>query len=127
MQEKHLYEYAVIRVLPLVEREEFINVGIILFCKQAKFIKVLFQFDEKRIKSFSQNIDLEQLKANCQAFEKIAHGEKIGSVIAEMDLPSRFRWLTAVRSSVLQTSRPHTGLCKDLEQTVKRLLDDFTG
>jgi len=125
MQEKYLYEYAVIRVLPVVEREEFINVGIILFCKQAKFIKVYFAINENKIKLFSKDLDLEQIKSNLLSFEKIAHGGKNSGPIALMDLPSRFRWLTAMRSSVIQTSRPHPGLCQDLEKTCKRLFEEL--
>lgn len=125
MQEKHLYEYSVIRVLPAVEREEFVNVGIIMFCKKAKFIKVLFTLNEKRLDYFSNDLDVDQLKLNLLSFEKIAVGDKSGGKIAEMDLPSRFRWLTAVRSSVIQTSRPHPGMSVDLEKTAQRLFEDL--
>ncbi len=125
MQEKHLYEYAVIRVLPAVEREEFLNAGIILFCKKAKFIKVYFTLNETKLRSFSGELDIEQLQLNLESLEKIACGDKAGGPIAEMDLPSRFRWLTAVRSSAIQTSRPHPGLCDDLEKTAKRLFEEL--
>jgi len=125
MQEKHLYEYAVIRVLPAVEREEFLNVGIILFCKKAKFIKVYFILDESKLRSFSGELDLDQLRLNLESLEKIARGDKAGGPIAEMDLPSRFRWLTAVRSSAIQTSRPHPGLCDNLDKTAKRLFEEL--
>lgn len=125
MQEKYLYEYAVIRVLPFVEREEFINVGIILFCKKEKYIRVLLHINEAKLRSFSSDIDLEQIKLNLQSFEKIAMGAKNCGPIAELDVPSRFRWLTAVRSSAIQTSRPHPGLCNDLEQTAQRLFSEL--
>ncbi|MFV8342587.1 DUF3037 domain-containing protein [Flavobacterium sp. XS2P39] len=125
MQEKHLYEYAVIRVVPRVEREEFLNVGIVLFCKKAKFIKVFCSMNEAKLQLFSADLDLEQLHLNLQAFEKVAHGEKSGGPIAQFDIPLRFRWLTAIRSSAIQTSRPHPGLCDDLEQTVKRLFEEL--
>lgn len=125
MQEKHLYEYAVIRVLPAVEREEFLNAGIILFCKKAKFIKVHVTINEARLRCFSTELDLEQLQLNLHSFEKIACGDKTGGPIAEMDVPSRFRWLTAVRSSAIQTSRPHPGLCDDLEKTARRLFEEL--
>ncbi|MDI6033804.1 DUF3037 domain-containing protein [Flavobacterium sp. LB2P84] len=125
MQEKHLYEYAVIRVVPRVEREEFLNVGIILFCKKAKFIKVLCSMNEAKLQLFSADLDLEQLHLNLQAFEKVAHGEKSGGPIGQFDIPSRFRWLTALRSSTIQTSRPHSGLSDDLEQTTKRLFEEM--
>lgn len=125
MHEKHLYEYAVIRVVPRVEREEFLNVGIILFCKKAKFIKVLCSFNEAKLQMFSADLDLEQLHLNLLAFEKVGHGEKSGGPIAQFDIPSRFRWLTALRSSAIQTSRPHPGLCDDLEQTAQRLFEEM--
>ncbi|WP_035672990.1 DUF3037 domain-containing protein [Flavobacterium sp. 83] len=125
MQEKHLYEYAVIRVVPRVEREEFLNVGIILFCKKAKFIKVLCSFNEAKLQLFSADLDLDQLQLNLQAFEKVGHGEKSGGPIGQFDIPSRFRWLTAIRSSAIQTSRPHSGLCDDLEQTAQRLFEEM--
>ena len=125
MQEKHLYEYAVIRVVPRVEREEFLNVGIVLFCKKAKFIKVLYSLNVEKVLSFSTEADVKQIEMNLLAFEKVAHGTKDGGAIALMDIPSRFRWLTALRSSVIQSSRPHPGLCDDLEQTTQRLFEDL--
>lgn len=125
MQEKHLYEYAVIRVVPQVEREEFLNVGVILFCKKAKFIKVLFTVNPLKLQLFSKELDVEQLQLNVEALAKIAHGEKQAGPIAQFDIPSRFRWLTALRSSVIQTSRPHAGLCDDLDLTAQRLFEEM--
>ena len=125
MQDKHLYEYAVIRVLPRVEREEFLNVGIVLFCKKEKYLEMLYHLDGNKLKMFCEDLDLEQLKLNLQSFEKICKGDKDGGPIAQMDIPSRFRWLTAVRSSVIQTSRPHPGLCHDLNNTLQRLYSEL--
>lgn len=125
MQEKYLYEYAVIRVLPVVEREEFLNVGIVVFCKKANYIKVHYNIDEVKLNCFLGDVDLEQLHLNLQSFEKIALGDKDGGPIAEQDIPSRFRWLTAVRSSAIQTSRPHPGLSTDLDKTAKRLFEEL--
>ena len=125
MQEKNLYEYAVIRVVPMVEREEFLNVGIVLFCKKAKFIKVLYSLNVEKALLFSAETDVEQIQMNLLAFEKVAHGTKDGGPIALMDVPSRFRWLTALRSSVIQTSRPNPGLCDDVENTTQRLFEEF--
>ncbi|MES2565708.1 MAG: DUF3037 domain-containing protein [Bacteroidota bacterium] len=126
MHNNHLYEYAVIRLVPFVEREEFLNVGIILFCKQQKFIKVLHAIDEKKLSLFSNTTDVEQIKQNLRAFTEIADGNSAcQSPISKLDIPSRFRWLTAVRSSAIQTSRPHPGLCVDLEQTTQRLFEEL--
>ena len=125
MPDKQLYEYAVIRVVPKVEREEFLNVGLILFCKRAKQIKVRFAIDEQRLLALSPEIDIDQIRLNLDSFVKIAHGMKIGGPIAQFDVPERFRWLTAVRSSVIQTSRPHPGMCSDLEGTFERLFAEL--
>jgi Protein of unknown function (DUF3037) len=125
MQEQHLYEYAVIRVLPAVEREEFLNVGIVLFCKRAKYIKVLYTLNTARFAAFTGELDLEQVQKNLDAFEKIAMGAKNCGPIAELDVPSRFRWLTAIRSSAIQTSRPHPGLCTNLDDTAQRLFTEM--
>ena len=125
MQAKHIYEYAVIRLLPAVEREEFLNIGLIMFCKKAKFIKVHFALNENKLKVFAPQLEIEQLQKNLESLEKIANGAKDGGPIALLDIPSRFRWLTAVRSSCIQVSRPHPGLCDDLEKTAQRLFEEM--
>ncbi|MDT0649186.1 DUF3037 domain-containing protein [Autumnicola edwardsiae] len=125
MQDRHLYEYAVIRVLPKVEREEFLNVGIIFFCKREKFLKVIYKLDESRLKCLSEDIDFDQIEKNLESLKKISEGAKDGGPIAQQDVPSRFRWLTAVRSSVIQTSRPHPGMCSELDGTFQRLFREM--
>lgn len=125
MQGKHLYEYAVIRVLPRVEREEFINIGIILFSKRAKYIRMLFHLDEQRLSLFSSELDVELLRDTILSFEKICDGSKDGGEIAQLDIPERFRWLTAVRSSCIQTSRPHPGFSENLDRTLEKLFKEM--
>ncbi|HLP03934.1 MAG TPA: DUF3037 domain-containing protein [Paludibacter sp.] len=121
MQGKHLYEYAVIRVVPRVEREEFINVGIILFSKRAKFIRMKYKLDLERLRAFSCEIETELLENTLMSFGKICRGEEDGGEIARFEIPERFRWLTAVRSSCIQTSRPHPGYAENLELEVEKL------
>ncbi|MFL5751780.1 MAG: DUF3037 domain-containing protein [Bacteroidia bacterium] len=125
MPDKHLYEYAVIRIVPLVEREEFLNSGIILFCKKAGYINVLFHLNAEKLRCFCKEIDVEQVRTNLEAFRKIALAEPGSGPVAAFDLPSRFRWLTAVKSAVIQTSRPHPGLCTDLDETTRRLFEEL--
>lgn len=125
MQDKHLYEYATIRVVPRVEREEFLNVGVVVFCKKDKYLRVRYKLDSTKLITLCQDLDLEQLEKNLHSFKKICEGSKDGGPIAHMDIPSRFRWLTAIRSSVIQTSRPHPGLCDDLDKTLDRLFLDL--
>ena len=125
MQGKQLFEYAVIRVLPKVEREEFINVGIILFSKRAKFIHMKYKLDTKRLNSFCTELDTDLLEETLKSFEKICKGHKDGGTIAQMDIPERFRWLTAGRSSCIQTSRPHPGFSVNLEKEVDKLFEEL--
>lgn len=125
MQDKHLYEYAVIRVVPRVEREEFVNAGIIVFCKRARFIKVLYTINETRLHALHNELDIAQVSLNLISFERIARGAKDGGPIAQLETAERFRWLTAVRSSVIQTSRPHPGLCEDLEYKATKLFEEL--
>jgi hypothetical protein len=125
MQDRYLYEYAVIRVVPRVEREEFVNAGIIMFCKYAKLIKVQFAINETKLKSLSSDLDIDQIRLNLDSFVKIGLGMDIGGPIAQLDVPERFRWLTAIRSSVIQTSRPHPGMCTELDKTFERLFAEL--
>lgn len=121
MQGKHLFEYAVIRVVPRVEREEFLNVGVILYCPELKFLKVLYHLDKKRIGVFTNETDIFELETYLQAFGRICIGGEDGGTIGTLPLASRFRWLTATRSSVIQTSKVHPGFCNNPGETLERM------
>ncbi len=121
MHEKHLYEYAVIRVVPRVEREEFINIGLLLFCKQKKYLRIAHRIPSAQIKLLCSDFDIEQLELNLNSFTKICSGDLDGGPIAAFETAERFRWLTAVRSSSIQTSRPHPGFSTDLDKTFEKL------
>lgn len=125
MPEKILYEYAIIRLLPKVEREEFINVGVMIYSKNAQQLLVKTHLDEKKFQIFATELEGEEVRKNLQSFEWIAQGTKNGGPIAQMDQASRFRWMTAVRSSCLQTSRPHPGFSTNLEDTLQRLFEEL--
>lgn len=126
MQGRHLYEYAVIRVVPRVEREEFINAGIILFSKRANYIKARYIIDEKKLACFSSELDIDALRENLKSFDHICQGDRdSGGYIASLEVPERFRWLTAVRSSSIQTSRPHPGFSTDLDATFEKLFKEL--
>ena len=121
MQENHLFEYAVIRVVPRVEREEFINVGVVVFCKKQKFLQTVYTLNKERLLAIHPHINIEEVEAALQSFERISAGEKDSGPIGKLDVPSRFRWLTATRSTVVQSSKVHVGFCKDLPQAVAHL------
>jgi hypothetical protein len=125
MQDRYLFEYAVIRVVPRVEREEFMNVGVIMYCSKQKFLKMMYGLDKERLAAFFKDIDLHQLEQNLLSFQRICNGEKDGGPIAALDAPSRFRWLTATRSTVVQTSKVHPGFCLDGDDTLGRLYNQL--
>ena len=121
MHDKHLFEYAVIRIVPRVDREEFLNVGVILYCPQLKFLELIYTLDATRLLSFSPTLDLTEIEEHLRAFGNITRGSNEGGPIAKLDMPSRFRWLTATRSTILQTSRVHPGFCSDPLAALARL------
>lgn len=116
----HLYEYATVRYVPDIEREEFVNVGLVLMCKRARYIRTATSIDSGRIAALFPAADVELLAAQLESFALIAGG-KSDSAIAALEAHERFRWLTAVRSACITTSRPHPGLTDDLDRTFDRL------
>ena len=125
MQELHLFEYAIIRVVPRVEREEFINVGVILFCKKKRYLKSRHFLNGQKLEAMAPALDAAEVGAYLQALETICEGKKGGSLIATLDAPSRFRWLTATRSTVVQTSKVHPGFCSDLDAALDKLFREM--
>jgi len=125
MPEKHLYEYAVIRIVPRMEREEFINAGVILYCRSRRFLKACIHLDESRVRCLFPTLDIETVKGNLESLRSISEGGRNTGPIGQMDAPSRFRWLTAIRSTVVQTSRVHPGFCTDPEQGLERLFTEL--
>ncbi len=121
MQEKQLFEYAIVRIVPRVEREEFLNVGVILYCPGKKFLKAKIALNEQRLCAINGEVDLEELRKNLNSYADIAAGTTGSGPIARLDMASRFRWLTATRSTVVQSSKVHSGFCTDPETTINRL------
>ncbi len=127
MQDLRLFEYAVIRIVPRPEREEFVNVGVMLYCPGKKFLGIRAHLPEAKLLALDSNLSLEEVKMHLQAFEEICCGKNPDSPIAQLDNASRFRWLTATRSTVLQTSKVHPGLCEDPELTLEKLFVEMVG
>lgn len=119
--EKKLFDYAVVRLVPRVEREEFINVGVIVSCAAREFLKAKIALDENRVRAFAPWAEIEQARKHLAAFEKICAGGDSAGPIGALPARARFHWLTAARSTIIQTSPVHTGLCGDPETALKRL------
>lgn len=125
MQEKDLFEYAILRVVPRVEREEFINIGVVVYCSKQKFLGVLFELNTAKINAICGDLDCDVLKENLSSFERICAGGDQAGTIGKLDIASRFRWLTATRSTILQTSRAHAGLCTNAKETLQKLYKEM--
>lgn len=121
MPEKLLYEYAIIRIVPRVEREEFVNAGVILFCRDAKFLRMKYDVNDAKIFALNPEADIDKLKNLLYAFERVCCGEKGAGNIAELKMADRFRWLTAQRSTMIQVSQVHPGLAANPEKKLQQL------
>jgi hypothetical protein len=121
MQEKDLFEYAVIRIVPKVEREEFLNVGVVLYCAKQKFLQAMYRIDEEKLTAFCNGCDVPEIGDYLAAFERICNGGNDAGPIGKLGLAERFRWLTATRSTVLQTSKVHPGFCDNAGEKLLQL------
>lgn len=116
-------EYAILRVVPRVEREEHINVGAAVFCADHEILLTRIELDEARLVALFPDVDIANIRAHLEAFERVGAGDADAGPIAQLPIRERWRWLVSPRSDVLQTSAPHAGLCEDPSRFIERLLD----
>ena len=122
MSEHHSYDYAIVRVVPRVDREEFVNAGAIVFCAARGFLEARMELDEARLLVLDPSVDIDAVRANLDGLRRVAAGGADAGPIGRLSPSERFRWLTAPRSTMIQTSRVHTGQCTDLEAVLEHLL-----
>jgi hypothetical protein len=113
MPERSAFDYAVVRVVPHVEREEFVNVGVILFCRPQRFLDAHIELDTERVKALCPEADLAAIQAHLDLIPRICAGGAEAGPLAELSQSERFQWLTSPRSTVVQISPVHPGLCSD--------------
>lgn len=119
----HTYDYAVIRVVPRVERAEFINAGVILSCPSFEYLDALIELDERRVLALDPRVNLPAVKRHLDAIPIICGGGEQAGPIGALSPRERFHWLVAPRSTVIQTSPVHTGRCKDPAAALQHLLE----
>ncbi|HRO57696.1 MAG TPA: DUF3037 domain-containing protein [Burkholderiaceae bacterium] len=122
MRAAETYDYAVVRVVPRVEREEFINVGVVLSCPAFRFLEARIELDEARLLALDPGVDVELIRRHLASFPAICAGTPDSDPIGQLPQRARFHWLTARRSSIIQTSPVHTGRCTDPSATIERLM-----
>ncbi|MGJ7902697.1 DUF3037 domain-containing protein [Lysobacter sp. 1R34A] len=116
------YDYAVIRVVPRVEREEFVNVGVLVSCPGSSLLVAGIELDETRLRALDPGVDIDAVRLHLQAIERICRGGRDAGPIGQLPVRARFHWLTAKRSSIIQMSPVHTGRCLEPGQIVEHLL-----
>ena len=122
MPDKFRYDYAVIRVVPKVDREEFINAGVIVSCPELSFLEARIKLDESRLLSLDPSVDLDQVRKHLASIPTICRGGDEAGAIGQLPQRQRFHWLVAPRSTVIQTSPVHTGRCGDPAAALERLV-----
>ena len=117
------YDYAVIRVVPRVERQEFVNAGVILWCQEQDLLQARVELDEARVRMLDAAVDLDTVRRHLASFSIICAGGNDAGPIGKLPKRERFDWLVAPRSTIIQTSSVHSGSCQDVSSTLERLLD----
>jgi hypothetical protein len=120
------FDYAVIRVVPRVEREEFLNAGVIVFCLEKNFLAAKVRVNGERLKALWPEIDIELIRRHLEAIPKICAGDPNAGPIAQLSVRERFHWLVAPRSTMIQISSVHSGICENPDQALQRLFERLT-
>lgn len=123
MNDVHIYDYAIVRVVPRVERGEFVNAGVLISCQSAKLLDCGFDLDEARLRAIDPTADIEAIRQHLDAIKRICKGGADSGPIGELPARQRFHWLTAPRSSIIQMSPVHTGRAAKTEDVVEKLLE----
>ena len=119
------FEYATIRVVPRVEREEFVNAGVIVFCLSHKLLLSKILIDETRLKTLWPEIDLTVVRQHLEAIPRICNGDPDAGPIAELSARERFHWLVSPRSTMIQVSPVHSGLCASPQEALHEIFERF--
>ena len=123
MPDRCTYDYAIVRVVPRVERGEFVNVGAIVSSDAEGYLAARFAVDESRLRALDPRVDLSAIRTALEAIAAVCDGGAAAGAIGKLSLRERFHWLVAPRSTIIQTSAVHTGRCDDLDDALDHLLD----
>ena len=119
------YDYAVIRVVPRVERQEFVNVGVILWCQEQGLLLARIELDEARVRMLDAAVDLDAVRRHLGSISIICAGGDNAGPIGKLPKRERFDWLVAPRSTIIQTSAVHSGRCSEVATTMESLLESM--
>ena len=122
MHEPRSFEYAIVRVVPRVERGECLNAGVILWCRSLAWLRAAIELDHDRLLAFAPDADVETIEAHLESFVRVASGGDEAGPIGRLEPGERFRWLVSPRSTVIQVSDVHEGLCGDPTEALEHLV-----
>ena len=125
MSERVPYLYSILRLVPNLERGEALNVGLMLFCRPQRFLRVRYVIDTSRIGYLAPQVDIELVQSRLESLRLIADGDKRGGPVAELDIGERFHWLSNVSNTMIQPGDIHSGLTHDAEETFTRLFTNL--
>lgn len=117
------FEYAIVRVVPRVEREEFVNAGVVLYCRQQSFLGARVELDIARLRALAPDVDATLVQEHLASIPRVCAGGSDAGPIGQMSQSERFHWLVAPRSTIIQVSPVHAGLCTEPDQALERLMD----
>ncbi|WP_372790268.1 DUF3037 domain-containing protein [Paraconexibacter sp.] len=120
-----VFQYAVLQVVPSIERGERLNVGVVVHARRLQFLQVAVHLDEDRLRALAPDLDTDALRAHLDGLERVARGDPAAGAVALLDRSERFHWLVAPSSTIVQAGAVHTGLCDDAEALVARLLHEL--
>jgi hypothetical protein len=123
VRELDSYDYAVIRVVPRVERGEFVNVGVIVSCPARSFLQARIALDESRLRALDPTLDMDAVRAHTESIRVICAGGKEAGSLGKLSQRERFHWMVAPRSTIIQTSAAHTGKCNDPQKLIEHLME----
>lgn len=123
MPDPRTYDYAVIRVVPRVERGEFVNAGIILACDVERILRASIDLDERALRALHAEVDLDLVQKSLEAIPRICAGGEAAGEIGKLSVRERFHWLVAPRSTIVQTSPVHTGQCGRIDDALEHLMN----
>lgn len=119
------FDYAILRVVPRVDREEFINAGVVVFCLEKRYLDARILVNDERLRALWPELDVELVRAHLDAVPRICMGAAAAGPIAKLSQRERFHWLTSPRSTIIQPSPVHTGVCDNTEGVLDRLVTQF--
>jgi hypothetical protein len=119
------FDYAILRVVPRVDREEFINAGVVVFCLEKRYLDARISLNEERLRALWPDVDVELVRQHLEAIPRICRGDSAAGPIARLPQRERFHWITAPRSTIIQPSPVHTGVCDSTDGVLDRLATQF--